>query len=97
MVSEPAAIDLRSIRSVKSVSSRKGRRAAIPKAFEIFTDDDCSYVLKVRRIDFSFNGLLIFSISGEGQEKGRGVVPVFADRGGSGAKGKIYDPYVIRQ
>ncbi|CDW51741.1 Protein melted [Trichuris trichiura] len=40
-------IELRSIRSVKSLNSRKGRRM-IPKAFEIFTDRDCSYMLKAK-------------------------------------------------
>ncbi|KFD70837.1 hypothetical protein M514_01213, partial [Trichuris suis] len=40
-------IELRSIRSIKSLNSRKGRRM-IPKAFEIFTDRDCSYMLKAK-------------------------------------------------
>uniref|UniRef100_A0A5S6QFL5 PH domain-containing protein n=1 Tax=Trichuris muris TaxID=70415 RepID=A0A5S6QFL5_TRIMR len=40
-------IELRSIRSIKSLNSRKGRRM-IPKAFEIFTDGDCSYMLKAK-------------------------------------------------
>ncbi|KRZ89784.1 Protein melted -like protein [Trichinella sp. T8] len=41
------AIELRSIRSVKSVRNNK-RRRSIPNAFEIFTDDNCSYMLKAK-------------------------------------------------
>ncbi|KAL1285062.1 Protein melted [Trichinella pseudospiralis] len=41
------AIELRSIRSVKSVRNNK-RRRSIPNAFEIFTNDNCSYMLKAK-------------------------------------------------
>ncbi|KAL1245429.1 Protein melted [Trichinella spiralis] len=41
------SIELRSIRSVKSVRNNK-RRRSIPNAFEIFTDDNCSYMLKAK-------------------------------------------------
>lgn len=40
------SIDLRKIRSVKSLSKGRKSRKSLPKAFEIFTDDDISYVLK---------------------------------------------------
>uniref|UniRef100_A0A914CPJ2 PH domain-containing protein n=1 Tax=Acrobeloides nanus TaxID=290746 RepID=A0A914CPJ2_9BILA len=40
------SIDLRKIRSVKSLSRGRKRRRSLPRAFEIFTDDDVSYVLK---------------------------------------------------
>ncbi|TMS35006.1 hypothetical protein L596_002493 [Steinernema carpocapsae] len=40
------SIDLRKIRSVKSLSRGRKSRKNLPRAFEIFTDDDRSYVLK---------------------------------------------------
>ncbi|KAM3718394.1 Protein melted [Dirofilaria immitis] len=40
------ALDLRKIRSVKSLGKGRKSRKSLPKAFEIFTDDDISYVLK---------------------------------------------------
>ncbi|VDK49284.1 unnamed protein product [Anisakis simplex] len=42
------SIDLRKIRSVKSLSKGRKNRKSLPKAFEIFTDDDISYVLKAK-------------------------------------------------
>uniref|UniRef100_A0A915PYT4 PH domain-containing protein n=1 Tax=Setaria digitata TaxID=48799 RepID=A0A915PYT4_9BILA len=39
-------LDLRKIRSVKSLGKGRKSRKSLPKAFEIFTDDDISYVLK---------------------------------------------------
>ncbi|KAK6103777.1 PH domain family protein [Brugia pahangi] len=40
------ALDLRKIRSIKSLGKGRKSRKSLPKAFEIFTDDDISYVLK---------------------------------------------------
>ncbi|VDN04493.1 unnamed protein product [Thelazia callipaeda] len=40
------ALDLKKIRSVKSLGKGRKSRKSLPKAFEIFTDDDISYVLK---------------------------------------------------
>ncbi|KAE9549824.1 hypothetical protein FO519_006958 [Halicephalobus sp. NKZ332] len=40
------SIDLRKIRSIKSLSKGKQSRKSLPKAFEIFTEDQKSYVLK---------------------------------------------------
>ncbi|EJD76466.1 hypothetical protein LOAG_16595 [Loa loa] len=40
------ALDLRKIRSVKSLGKGRKSRKSLPKAFEIFTDDDISYILK---------------------------------------------------
>uniref|UniRef100_A0A0N5AWX3 PH domain-containing protein n=1 Tax=Syphacia muris TaxID=451379 RepID=A0A0N5AWX3_9BILA len=40
------SIDLRKIRSVKSLSKGRKSRKSLPKAFEIFTDDHISYILK---------------------------------------------------
>ncbi|EJW70488.1 hypothetical protein WUBG_18601, partial [Wuchereria bancrofti] len=37
------ALDLRKIRSVKSLGKGRKSRKSLPKAFEIFTDDDISY------------------------------------------------------
>ncbi|CAG9534872.1 unnamed protein product [Cercopithifilaria johnstoni] len=52
-ISDPAedkiispTLDLRKIRSVKSLGKGRKSRKSLPKAFEIFTDDDISYVLK---------------------------------------------------
>lgn len=42
------SIDLRKIRSVKSLSKGRKSRKSLPKAFEIFTDDHISYILKAR-------------------------------------------------
>uniref|UniRef100_A0A183UNQ0 Protein melted-like protein n=1 Tax=Toxocara canis TaxID=6265 RepID=A0A183UNQ0_TOXCA len=42
------SIDLRKIRSVKSLSKGRKSRKSLPRAFEIFTDDDISYVLKAK-------------------------------------------------
>uniref|UniRef100_A0A7E4V442 PH domain-containing protein n=1 Tax=Panagrellus redivivus TaxID=6233 RepID=A0A7E4V442_PANRE len=40
------SIDLRNIRSVKSLSKGRQSRKSLPRAFEIFTEDEKSYVLK---------------------------------------------------
>ncbi|VDD97196.1 unnamed protein product [Enterobius vermicularis] len=42
------SIDLRKVRSVKSLSKGRKSRKSLPKAFEIFTDDHISYILKAR-------------------------------------------------
>ncbi|VDM93955.1 unnamed protein product [Onchocerca ochengi] len=39
-------LDLRKIRSVKSLGKGRKSRKSLPKAFEIFTDDDITYVFK---------------------------------------------------
>lgn len=44
------AIDLKQVRSVRSVSRSRNRRKSLPKAFEIFTTDHSSYVLKVIKL-----------------------------------------------
>uniref|UniRef100_A0AC34GFM0 PH domain-containing protein n=1 Tax=Panagrolaimus sp. ES5 TaxID=591445 RepID=A0AC34GFM0_9BILA len=40
------SIDLRKIRSVKSLTRGRQSRKSLPKSFEIFTEDEKSYVLK---------------------------------------------------
>lgn len=40
-------IELRKIRSVKSLSRGRKDRKPLPRAFQIFTEDDHSFVLKV--------------------------------------------------
>lgn len=40
------SIDLRKVRSVRSINKGRNSRKSLPRAFEIFTEDEKSYVLK---------------------------------------------------
>lgn len=52
------SIELRKIRSVKSLSQGRKSRKSLPKAFEIFMDDEVSYILKVQKLTILYNKFL---------------------------------------